>query len=109
MVKAATGVEVSSEELGGGEVHAKISGVVDHLARDDSHALEMPETLFQEQTSRPRKLEAYLKKLTSSLFDERIIWNLPSDSRQSYDVREVIARLVDGSEMQEFKSLYGLL
>ena len=108
MVKAATGVEVSSEELGGGEVHAKISGVVDHLARDDSHALEIARNIISGTDIQTTKTGSILEEINPPLYSMNELYGiLPSDSRQSYDVREVIARLVDGSEMQEFKSLYG--
>ena len=108
LVKAATGVEVSSEELGGGEVHAKISGVVDHLARDDSHALEIARNIISGTNSQITKTKSILEEINPPLYSMNELYGiLPSDSRQSYDVREVIARLVDGSEMQEFKSLYG--
>ena len=108
LVKAATGVEVSSEELGGGEVHAKISGVVDHLARDDSHALEIARNIISGTDIQTTKTGSILEEINPPLYSMNELYGiLPSDSRQSYDVREVIARLVDGSEMQEFKSLYG--
>ena len=108
LVKAATGVEVSSEELGGGEVHAKISGVVDHLARDDSHALEIARNIISGTDIQTTKTGSKLEDINPPLYSMNELYGiLPSDSRQSYDVREVIARLVDGSEMQEFKSLYG--
>ena len=108
LVKAATGVEVSSEELAGGEVHAKISGVVDHLARDDSHALEIARNIISGTDIQTTKTGSILEEINPPLYSMNELYGiLPSDSRQSYDVREVIARLVDGSEMQEFKSLYG--
>ena len=108
LVRAATGVEVSSEELGGGEVHAKISGVVDHLARDDSHALEIARNIISGTDIQTTKTGSILEEINPPLYSMNELYGiLPSDSRQSYDVREVIARLVDGSEMQEFKSLYG--
>ena len=108
LVKAATGVEVSSEELGGGEVHAKISGVVDHLARDDSHALEIARNIISGTDIQTMKTGGIFEEINPPLYSMNELYGiLPSDSRQSYDVREVIARLVDGSEMQEFKSLYG--
>ena len=108
LVKAATGVEVSSEELGGGEVHAKISGVVDHLARDDSHALEIARNIISGTDIQTTKTGSILEEINPPLYSMNELYGiLPSDSRQSYDVREVIARLVDGSEMQDFKSLYG--
>ena len=108
LVKAATGVEVSSEELGGGEIHAKISGVVDHLARDDSHALEIARNIISGTDIQTTKTGSILEEINPPLHSMNELYGiLPSDSRQSYDVREVIARLVDGSEMQEFKSLYG--
>ena len=108
LVKAATGVEVSSEELGGGEVHAKISGVVDHLASDDSHALEIARNIISGTDIQTTKTGSIHEEINPPLYSMNELYGiLPSDSRQSYDVREVIARLVDGSEMQEFKSLYG--
>ena len=108
LVKAATGVEVSSEELGGGEVHAKISGVVDHLAKNDSHALEIARNIISGTDIQTTKTGSILEEINPPLYSMNELYGiLPSDSRQSYDVREVIARLVDGSEMQEFKSLYG--
>jgi len=108
LVKAATGVEVSSEELGGGEVHAKISGVVDHLARDDSHALEIARNIISGTDIQTTKTGSILEEINPPFYSINELYGiLPSDLRQSYDVREVIARLVDGSEMQEFKSLYG--
>ena len=101
-------MELSSEELGGGEVHAKISGVVDHLARDDSHALEIARNIISGTNSQITKTGSILEEINPPLYSMNELYGiLPSDSRQSYDVHEVIARLVDGSEMQEFKSLYG--
>ena len=103
LVKAATGVEVSSEELGGGEVHAKISGVVDHLARDDSHALEIARNIISGTDIQTTKTGSILEEINPPLYSMNELYGiLPSESRQSYDVREVIARLIDGSEMQEF-------
>ena len=107
LVKAATGEDVTPEELGGGEVHARISGVVDHLAESDAHALEICRSIVSTlPPTRIRDLE--LSEPEDPLYDpEEIYGILPADPRQPYDVREVIARLVDGSRFHEFKREYG--
>ena len=107
LVKAATGEEVSAEELGGGEVHARHSGVVDHLATDDQHALEIVRSIattlpaqagppWERREPRPPAEDA------DGLLDV-----VPLDPRTPYDVRDVLRRVVDGSELDEFKALYG--
>ena len=106
LVKAATGEQVSAEQLGGGDVHARTSGVVDHLAVDDRHALSIARdavgTLAEEQPwLHAREAEP------PTLDPEELYGIIPTDVRQPYDVREVIGRIVDGSRFHEFKPLYG--
>src|SRR5579875_1826235 len=107
LVRAATGEEVSAEELGGGDIHTRISGVSDHLADDDAHALEIARSIFAnlgpKQVSAPPQEEP-----EDPYYDPEELYGIvPQDPRKPYDVREVIARLVDGSRMHEFKSRYG--
>jgi len=107
LVKAATGEEVTAEELGGADVHTRISGVADHFAEDDAHALEIARSILG-TVNTSKVLPADMTDPEEPLFDSREIYGvIPSDLRQSYDVREVIARLVDGSRFQEFKARYG--
>ncbi len=107
LVKAATGEVVSAEDLGGADLHARTSGVADHLARDDAHALDLarrsvatlgppaPAALARQAPEEPR-------------YDpDELLGVVPADGRKGYEVREVIARLVDGSRFDEFKALYG--
>src|SRR3954447_20150992 len=103
LVKAATGEVVSAEELGGGDVHARRSGVVDHLAENDRHALGIARRIMASlnQVKRPAP---DLRPPVDPLYDPAQIGGaVPPDFREPYDVREVIARLVDGSELDEFK------
>jgi 3-methylcrotonyl-CoA carboxylase beta subunit len=105
LVKAATGEVVSAEDLGGGEVHARRSGVVDHLAEDDTHALaiirSIVATLPQDAGGRPPA------EVEEPVVDPRELYDVvPTDTRTPYDVREVITRIVDGSRFHEFKQLY---
>ena len=115
LVKAATGEVVTAEELGGGDVHARTSGVVDHLADDDAHALaimrSIVETLpppaggFETRLVPPQPPDTRSRSRTrtrATLYDV-----VPADTRTPYDVREVIRRVVDGSRFHEFKRLYG--
>ncbi|TXG82973.1 MAG: methylcrotonoyl-CoA carboxylase [Sphingomonadales bacterium] len=106
LVKAATGEIVSAEDLGGGAVHARTSGVVDHLARDDAHALDIARRVV---ATLPRPKPAIAQRpVAEPLFDPQDLYGIiPADTRQPFDVREVIARLVDGSVFDEFKPLYG--
>ena len=107
LVKAATGEEVTAEELGGGDVHTRISGVADHLAEDDAHALEIARSIVA-NLGGSKSLPADRIEPEEPLYDAREIYGvLPVDVRQPYDVREVIARLVDASRFQEFKARYG--
>ncbi len=106
LVKAATGEIVTAEDLGGGAVHARTSGVVDHLARDDAHALDIARRVV---ATLPRAAPAREQRtVVPPLFDAQDLYGLiPADTRQPFDVREVIARVVDGSVFDEFKPLYG--
>jgi len=105
LVKAATGEIVDAEALGGGDVHARTSGVVDHLAENDNHALATARQLVKNLN--------YVNEIPAPDFSEplystdEIYGVIPKDVRQPYDVREIIARIVDGSEFDEFKKLYG--
>src|SRR3989337_14537 len=119
LVKAATGEEISAEELGGGDLHARKSGVVDHLAQNDEHALTIVRDIVSHLSSPfvPSEVEG---RISTSLdtngsrdprpphYDtEELYGIIPDDVRAPYDVHEVIARIVDGSEFHEFKALYG--
>jgi acetyl-CoA carboxylase carboxyltransferase component len=107
LVKAATGEEVSAEELGGAEVHARTSGVVDHYADDDAHALRITRSLLEALNRPPRGQLDMTETEDPRYAAEELYGVVPADPRVSYDVREVIARIVDGSRFQEFKALYG--
>ena len=106
LVKAATGEEVTAEELGGGDVHARLSGVVDHLADDDAHALDLARNIVATLPAPAPALVPVAPRPPAYPASD-LYGLIPTDTRQPYDVREVIARLVDGSEMDEFKPLYG--
>lgn len=104
LVKAATGEVVSAEDLGGGDVHAKLSGVADQLAEDDAHSL----SLIRRSIANLNRHTQAFGNGPAPLFDpEEIYGVIPQDVRQPFDVREVLARIVDGSEFDEFKPLYG--
>ncbi|WIO74722.1 carboxyl transferase domain-containing protein [Porticoccaceae bacterium LTM1] len=107
LVKAATGEVVSAEELGGADVHCRTSGVSDHYAQNDHHALQLArQAVSRLNRTKPAQLD--VAEPVAPLYDPKEIYGvIPSDSRQPYDVREVIARVVDGSEFDEFKALYG--
>src|SRR5258708_5188223 len=107
LVKAATGEEISAEELGGGDLHARKSGVVDHLAENDEHALTIVRDIVS--TLRPEAgAELELREPRAPHYDaEELYGIIPEDVRAPYDVHEIIARIVDGSEFHEFKPLYG--
>jgi acetyl-CoA carboxylase carboxyltransferase component len=111
LVRAATGEEVTAEELGGGDVHTRVSGVADHLADDDRQALEIARSIFANlPLSGATGLSANALRETPEepLYPAEELYGIvPRDPRKSYDVREVIARLVDGSRFHEFKTLYG--
>lgn len=107
LVKAATGEEVSAEELGGGDMHSRISGVTDHLANDDHHALEIARcSIGRLNRTKPNNLA--VTPLEEPLYPASDLYGIiPKDPRQTFDVREIIARLVDASAFDEFKALYG--
>ena len=128
LVKAATGEVVSAEELGGGEVHARTSGVADHLAEDDRHALAIAREVIRHTIIRVRPsfpsgesartasgnegLTPIFGPPSAAQFDplypaDELYGIVPRDSRQPFDVREIVARIVDGSEFHEFKAIYG--
>jgi 3-methylcrotonyl-CoA carboxylase beta subunit len=107
LVKAATGEEVDAETLGGGEVHSRISGVTDHLANNDAHALAIARDLVA-ALNRVKPCHGELTEPVAPLYPAEDLYGIvPQDTRYPYDVREVIARLVDGSALTEFKPLYG--
>jgi 3-methylcrotonyl-CoA carboxylase beta subunit len=107
LVKAATGEEVTAEELGGGDVHARTSGVVDHLAEDDEHALEIVRNIVDTLPAPPSEPWERRAPRPPAGSPEDILDVVPLDSRTPYDVRDLLAHLVDGGEFQEFKELYG--
>ncbi|WP_284116910.1 carboxyl transferase domain-containing protein [Streptomyces fragilis] len=107
LVKAATGEVVTAEELGGGEVHSRTSGVTDHLAEDDAHALRIVRTIV---STLPARRELPWKAVTPvepKVDPSGLYGAVPVDSRTPYDAREIIARIVDGSKFAEFKSEFG--
>jgi 3-methylcrotonyl-CoA carboxylase beta subunit len=107
LVKAATGEVVTAEELGGGDLHARVSGVTDHLAEDDADALRIVRSIVG--TLGPRASRPWDVTPTEEPLDDpdELYEVVPTDSRTPYDVREVIARIVDGSQLHEFKAEYG--
>ena len=107
LVKAATGEEVSDEDLGGADVHCRISGVSDHYALNDEHALQIARNIV-ETLDPPRRFELDMAAPEDPYYDPRELYGIaPRDLRKHLDIKEVIARLVDGSRFQEFKELYG--
>ncbi|HRQ60188.1 MAG TPA: carboxyl transferase domain-containing protein, partial [Alphaproteobacteria bacterium] len=107
LVKAATGEEVSAEDLGGGDVHTRISGVADHLAENDQHALEIARRCVS-NLNRHKSAAIPLQKPREPLFAPADIYGvIPKDLKTPFDVRDIIAHLVDGSEFDEFKKRYG--
>jgi 3-methylcrotonyl-CoA carboxylase beta subunit len=107
LVKAAIGEIVSAEDLGGGDVHTRLSGVADHLADNDTHALAIARAIVANLNWR-KPQQQRLAEPRAPLFDTRELHGIvPIDARKPYDVREVIARTVDGSEFDEFKARYG--
>ncbi len=107
LVKAATGEEVTAEELGGADVHCRTSGVSDHYAQNDQHALQIARNIIQ-NLNRPDKFEVDISEPEEPYYDpEELYGVVPNDLRKQYDIREVIARIADGSRFHEFKELYG--
>ena len=107
LVKAATGEVVSAEDLGGGDLHARRSGVADHLAQDDHHALSIARRIVANLNTTKRVDIPLLAPREPAFDGAELDGIVPADLKKQYDVREVIARLVDGSEFDEFKQLYG--
>jgi 3-methylcrotonyl-CoA carboxylase beta subunit len=108
LVKAATGEIVTAEELGGGDVHTRLSGVADYLADDDAHALALARQAVA-NLNRPKTNYLEMQPIEEPLYDpEEILGVVPADLKTPYDIREVIARLVDGSRFDEFKARYGV-
>ncbi len=107
LVKAATGEVVDAETLGGADVHTSISGVADHLAENDAHALDIARNIVF-NLNRKKTIGLALQTPREPLYSSSELYGLiPKDTRKPFDIREVIARLVDGSEFQEFKARYG--
>ncbi len=107
LVKAATGEEVTAEELGGADVHCRTSGVSDHYAANDEDALAIARHIVEHLNPRP-KTQLDTAPAEEPLYDTKELYGvIPADARKTYDVREVIARIVDGSRFHEFKALYG--
>jgi 3-methylcrotonyl-CoA carboxylase beta subunit len=107
LVKAAIGEVVSAEDLGGGDVHTRLSGVADHLAQDDMHALALARAAVG-RLNRPKQHAMKLEPPRAPLYAaEELHGVIPTDTRKPYDVREIIARIVDASEFDEFKARYG--
>ena len=107
LVKAATGEEVTPEDLGGAEVHSRVSGVTDHMAANEEEALAMVRSIVA-NLNRVKRVDLDLAEPEDPLYPpEEIYGVLPTDARQPYDVREVLARLLDGSRFHEFKESYG--
>jgi 3-methylcrotonyl-CoA carboxylase beta subunit len=107
LVKAATGEVVSAEDLGGADVHARLSGVADHYAADDGHALAMVRRIIANTNYVKRPNIALLPPRDPAYATDELDGVVQADARRPYDIREIIARLVDASEFDEFKHLYG--
>jgi 3-methylcrotonyl-CoA carboxylase beta subunit len=107
LVKAAIGEIVSAEDLGGGDVHTRLSGVADHLAQNDAHALALARQAVA-SLNRSKRVEQTLRTPAPPLYEASELYGvIPADTRKPYDVHEVIARIVDGSEFHEFKARFG--
>jgi 3-methylcrotonyl-CoA carboxylase beta subunit/propionyl-CoA carboxylase len=107
LVKAATGEEVSAEELGGADVHTRLSGVADYFAEDDEHALHIARNIVSTLNT-SKRMPADVTTPEDPLYDPREIYGIVNaDTRQPYEVREIVARIVDGSRFEEFKERYG--
>jgi 3-methylcrotonyl-CoA carboxylase beta subunit len=107
LVKAAIGEVVSAEDLGGGDVHTRLSGVADHLAMNDEHALALARRAVA-TLNRPKPWPVQLRPPEPPRYDAKELYGvIPTDVRKPYDVREIIARIVDGSEFHEFKARFG--
>ena len=107
LVKAATGEVVTAEDLGGGDVHTRLSGVADHLAENDMHALSIARKAVKNLNAGKPATLALQPSLPPRLDPQELYGVIPVDTRKPFDVREIIARIVDGSEFDEFKARYG--
>jgi 3-methylcrotonyl-CoA carboxylase beta subunit len=112
LVKAATGEVVTSEDLGGGDVHTRLSGVADHLANNDMHALSIARDIVKnlnqnQQIAGKNTAQAATEIIAPKFPAEELYGVIPTDTRKPFDVREIIARIVDGSEFDEFKARFG--
>ena len=108
LVKAATGEEVSAQDLGGADVHTRISGVADHFAETEEDALAMTRDIVENLNIETPSKKIIQDEVESPFFSEDELYGLlPKDSRQPFDIREIIARIIDGSKFQEFKKNYG--
>lgn len=107
LVKAATGEEVSAQDLGGADVHSRVSGVTDHFAEDDEHAIEITRDIVA-NLNRTKQIPFSILASEEPAYEVEDVYGIiPADTRKPFDVREIIARIVDGSRMHEFKPLYG--
>lgn len=107
LVKMATGEEVSAEELGGADVHSRTSGVTDHFAKDDYHALALARTAISRLNKKQLDQLDVIDPVEPLFPAEELYGIIPKDTKRPFDIKEVIARLVDGSEFDEFKALFG--
>ena len=107
LVKAATGEVVTAEDLGGGDVHTRLSGVADHLAQDDAHALALARAAVKNLNKKQAPALAAIEVVAPKYAAEELYGVIPVDTRKPFDVREIIARIVDGSEFDEFKARFG--
>ncbi|WP_344765509.1 carboxyl transferase domain-containing protein [Actimicrobium antarcticum] len=107
LVKAATGEVVTAEDLGGGDVHTRLSGVVDHLAQNDLHALSLARTIVSNLNRKKIAQGALRASVEPKYPADELYGVIPVDTRKPFDINEVIARIVDGSEFDEFKARYG--
>ena len=107
LVKAATGEVVSAEDLGGGDVHTRLSGVADYLAEDDAHALALARESVRHLNRRKPETVVWQEPEDPAYDPDELLGVVPADLREPYDVHEVIARLVDGSRFDAFKARFG--
>lgn len=108
MVKAATGEEVSAEDLGGANIHCRTSGVADHFANNDAHALAITRNVLRNLPNNSSSSKSSVLSYQEPLYSPNELNGIiPTDTRKTFDVREIIARVVDGSRFDEFKPLYG--
>ena len=107
LVKAATGEVVSAEDLGGGDVHTRLSGVADHLAQNDMHALSIVRQSIKNLNKKKHLVGDLIASAAPKYIAKELYGVIPTDTRKPFDVREIIARVVDGSEFDEFKARFG--